>query len=196
MTMTEERPKLDAPVDHSHGVRWWIAAVIGVVTLGSGMLIGTLIVGGDDQGLEDEVAALTFERDQLVAEMAAQQERYESDVIRAAGGDLTVRQADMVETANDVVAGWQATDGDLVASNMTPDGQLDYLLEGWVFYVSDGSLQDRIGSYGLNSVRPVGPMVVSDDRVAVFGTHPLGDWLTIMQFTSTGDIEVISVYHL
>ena len=79
---------------------------------------------------------------------------------------------------------------------MTPDGQLEYLLEDWVFFVSDGSLQDRVSSYGVHAVQPLGPMVVSDDRSVVFGTHPLGDWLTIFQFSSTGDVEVIGVYHL
>jgi len=79
---------------------------------------------------------------------------------------------------------------------MTPDGRLEYLLEDWVFYVSDGTLQQRVSSYGVGSVQPVGPMVVSNDRVVVFGTHPLGDWLTIFQFTSTSDVEVIGVYHL
>ncbi len=102
----------------------------------------------------------------------------------------------MVETTRIVVAEWQATDGDRVASYMTPDGELEYLLEGWMFYVADGSLQSRVSGYGLNSVQPVGPMVVADDRVAVFGTHPLGDWLTIFHFTSTGEVADIGVYHL
>jgi len=196
MTVTEERTKLKANFERDNGVRRWIVAVVGVVALAGGLLIGALVDGGDDQGLEDEVAAVTAERDQLVAEIAALQERYESDVIRADGGDLTDRQADMVETTNDAVAGWQAADGDRVASHMTPNGQLEYLLEDWVFFVSDASLQDRVSSYGVNSVQPVGPMIVPDDRVVVFGTHPRGDWLTIFQFSSTGDVEVIGVYHL
>ncbi len=71
MTMTEAGPKLEAPVDHDHRVRWWIVAVIAVVALASGMVIGTSIDRGDDSGLEDDVAALTDERDQLVAELVA-----------------------------------------------------------------------------------------------------------------------------
>jgi hypothetical protein len=49
MTMTEERTKLEAPVEHNRGVRWGIVAVVCLGVLASGILIGTLV----DSGAED-----------------------------------------------------------------------------------------------------------------------------------------------
>lgn len=77
MAVTEEGTQLETPVGHNRAVRWWVAAVIGVLALGSGLLIGILIDDGGDQGLEGELAAVTAERDQLEAQIGAQQARYE-----------------------------------------------------------------------------------------------------------------------
>lgn len=50
MTLTEERTKLNAPVEHHHGVRWWIVAVIGLGALAIGTLIGTLVDSDTEDG--------------------------------------------------------------------------------------------------------------------------------------------------
>ena len=52
MTVTEERTKLEAPVETDHGVRPWLVAVIGVVALVAGLLLGIFL------GRNDEPAAL------------------------------------------------------------------------------------------------------------------------------------------
>lgn len=116
-------------------------------------------------------------------------------VIRAAGGDLTARQEEMVAMVGDYVAGWQATDGDQVASFMAADGYVEYVREAWVFHVADGSLQDRITNGPYDSLRRTGPMVVYDDRVVIFGTVNTGmlvNWLSVIQFTDTGDVQILS----
>ncbi len=56
--MTEERMQVEAPVERTHGVRWWVVAVIGVVTLACGVLIGTVIDGSDEGS--SEVASTVF----------------------------------------------------------------------------------------------------------------------------------------
>ena len=52
MTVTEERTKLEAPVETDHGVRLWLVAVIGVVALVAGLVLGVFL------GRNDEPAAV------------------------------------------------------------------------------------------------------------------------------------------
>ena len=61
MSMTEERMRVEAPVERTHGVRWWVVAVIGVVTLACGALIGTVIDGSDEGS--SEVASTVFDEE-------------------------------------------------------------------------------------------------------------------------------------
>ena len=49
MSTTEERMKVEAPVENEHGLRWWIVGAIGIVALVSGVLIGTLTDVGDEE---------------------------------------------------------------------------------------------------------------------------------------------------
>ena len=68
MTMTEERARLEAPVEHDHGVRRWLAAVIGVVALGVGLLLGTFLGGGDDPAAVETADIVDDWGDAFVAE--------------------------------------------------------------------------------------------------------------------------------
>lgn len=58
MSMTQERMQVEAPAERTHGVRWWIAAAIGVVALACGVLIG-IVIDGSDEG-SSEVASTVF----------------------------------------------------------------------------------------------------------------------------------------
>jgi hypothetical protein len=59
MSMTEDRMQVEAPVERTRGARWWIVAVIGVVALACGALIGT-VIDGSDKG-SSEVASTVFD---------------------------------------------------------------------------------------------------------------------------------------
>lgn len=146
---------------------WWFVGLVAVIALVLGAVGGALLTdgGGDDPA-----------------------------VVSADGGDLTARQEEMVVMVGAYVAAWQATDGDRAASYMGVDGYLEYIGEGWVFSVSDGSLQDRISNGPYSSMRRVGPMVVYGNRVVLFGTvESVGaDWLSVIEFTSSGELEIVS----
>jgi hypothetical protein len=89
MTVTEERTKTAATIERNHGVSWWVAVLIGVGSLAGGALIGTLVDGGDDEGVENELADITAERDQLAAEIAAQETRHDrADATQQAVADI------------------------------------------------------------------------------------------------------------
>jgi len=55
MTVTEERTRLEAPAAHDHRVRGWLVAVIGVVALMGGLLLG-IFLGGDEEPASVETA--------------------------------------------------------------------------------------------------------------------------------------------
>ena len=116
------------------------------------------------------------------------------DVISADGGALSARQEQMVETVEDYVADLQATDGDGMAEHMTASGFVEYLGRDWTFSVTDGSLQEWFSNDRYGSLRLVGPMVVYEERVVLFGVvDDVGySWASIISFTSTGDVRIVS----
>lgn len=147
--------------------RWWLLAVVALLALTSGAVGAALVAnrGGGDP-----------------------------DVIRADGGELTVRQQEMARIAQEYGASWQASDGERAASFMTDDGYVEYVEGGWTFFVTDGSLQERITNGSYSSFEFVGPMVVYDDRVVSFGVvSSFGvAWLSVIHFTGNGEVEIIS----
>lgn len=173
----------DAPISTPHQTqepsgtnhRWLTAAVVGVVALVMGVAGGALFSSGS---VGDEPG-----------------------VVVVSGGEPTDRQAEMVAIVDDYIAGWQATDGDRVASYMTDDGYVEYIGSLGTYRVADGSLQERISNGPYNTLMRLGPKVVYDDRIVIFGDFQNSsvNWLSIVQFTRSGDVlitsEVINVWN-
>ena len=147
--------------------RWWLLAVVALFAFAFGAVGGALLT--DSGGGEH-------------------------DVIRADGGEPTARQQEMARIAQEYGASWQATDGERAASFMTDDGYVEYVEGDWTFYVTDGSLQQRISNGPYSTFQFVGPMVVYDDRVVSFGMVSSYEvtWLSVIHFTKNGEVKIIS----
>jgi hypothetical protein len=115
-------------------------------------------------------------------------------VLRAGGDGLTNRQDQMVEVVQDYISGWQATDGDLVASFVTDDGFVEYPAQGWLFNAADGTLQDHITNGPYETLRTLDPMLVHDDRIVLTGVidSMSVNWISVVRFTTAGDLAIIS----
>jgi hypothetical protein len=92
------------------------------------------------------------------------------------------------------LAAWSATDGERVEPLMIDTGYVEYLEQGWRFDVADGSLQQRISNGPYDSMELFSPMMVYEDRIVVTGSvHAVNvRWLSVIRFTSAGDVKIIS----
>jgi hypothetical protein len=121
------------------------------------------------------------------------------DVVTASGTDITERQRDMLDITEEYVAAWGDTDGDAVASFMTPEGFIDYPEDDEVFFVGDGPLQQRVSNGPYTTLHAHAPKLVYDDRVVLMGRiDALSlNWLSVIRFTTTGEPLIISetIFH-
>ena len=127
MSVTQEHPAGETTVLQQRGARWWIVAVVGVVALAAGVLVGSRFDG----------------------------EEATSDVVTVEGAELTDRQQEMVELVRAYQAAWEDLDGDAAASLMTPNAQFSMPQEGDDRVTpADGSLQEFMA--GLTAGPPAG----------------------------------------
>ena len=108
--------------------------------------------------------------------------------------ELTARQAEMVELADQYVAAWKDTEGQRLETYMVEDGYVEYPEEGWRFSLIDGSLQERVSNGPYDSMENYGPMMVFDDRNVLTGrVNAVGvRWLSVIRFTTAGEVKVVS----
>lgn len=115
------------------------------------------------------------------------------EYVTPGGGQLTDRQALMLDVVEQYGDAWHSTDGEGVASFMTQDASVEYPEEEMRFEVADGSLQTRVANGPYASMDEYEPMMVFDDRVVLTGqVEPSIRWLSILRFTTTGEVKVVS----
>jgi hypothetical protein len=121
------------------------------------------------------------------------------DALTASGAEITERQRDMLDFTDEYVAAWGDTDGDAVASFMTPDGYIEYPEDDAAFFVSDGTLQQRVSNGPYETLHAHAPRLVYGDRVVLMGRiDALSlDWLSVIRFTTSGDPLIVSetIFH-
>jgi hypothetical protein len=117
-----------------------------------------------------------------------------SDVVTASGTDITERQRDMLDITDHYLAAWSDTDGDAVASFMAPDGYIEYPERDEVYFVSDGTLQQRVSNGPYTTLHAHAPRLVYDDRIVLMGEiDALSlNWLSVIRFTTSGDPLIAS----
>ncbi|MBK9178713.1 MAG: hypothetical protein IPM45_03900 [Acidimicrobiales bacterium] len=169
-----DRPESGARSRQSR--RWVLTAVIAVALLIAGVAAGWVLRGSDE---------------------AASPLYYGRVGTQAIGGELTERQAEMVDVAAQYVEAWMAEDGEAVASFMTADGYLDMPELGRVERVDDGSLQEWVSTFGEIPNELNDPMVVSGNQVALIGhLESFGDWVIVLEFTDSGPVQIVSDTHV
>lgn len=117
-----------------------------------------------------------------------------STYVTPGSDELTARQTEMVELVEQYMAAWSSTDGQRLEALMVEDGYVEYAEEGWRFELDDGSLQDRVSNGPYDTIENHHPMLVYKDRIVLTGrVNSVGvDWLSVIRFTTTGDVKVIS----
>ncbi len=117
-----------------------------------------------------------------------------ADEVTVNGAEITDRQRDMLDIVDGYVAAWSATDGDAVASFMTPDAYIEYPERDEVFLVSDGTLQERVSNGPYATLHAHAPAVVYDDRVVLMGRIDALDldWLSVIRFTTSDPPLIVS----
>ena len=108
--------------------------------------------------------------------------------------ELSPRQAEMVDVAEQYLAAWLATDGQRVEPLMIDTGYVEYLEQGSRFNVADGSLQQRISNGPYDSMENFSPMVVYDHRIVLTGSVNAVNvrWLSVIRFTTASDVKIVS----
>lgn len=155
---------LPPATDSKPAVRRWVGYAAIALALVLGMFVGAFAFGAGDD--ETEVVSAT---------------------------ELTDRQQEMVEIVPQYIGAWQDTDGDAAASFMTDSGVVRYTPQGSNYHVSDDTLQLHISNGPYDGLRTVDPMLVYENRIVLTGT--IDDnltWLSIVEFTESGDVEIVS----
>jgi hypothetical protein len=114
-----------------------------------------------------------------------------------AGDELTDREQEMVEMTEQYVAAFIAQDGDAVASLMVPDGYLAMpTLGSKVVRSSDGSLQEWVEGLGRIPNELHDPIAVDGSQVVLTGRlEEAFDWMIILEFTDSGEVQIVSDTH-
>lgn len=157
-------------------VRWsWVTGVVIVLLLGVGIGLGVGWLLDDEAGSGSSY---------LVGNRVI------------SGSELTERQAEMVGVVARYVDAWVANDGDAVASFMVPDGYV-YLptLGDRTVRADDGTLQDWVEDLGQIPNELNDPIVVEDDSVVLIGQAANLDWMIRIEFTTSGDVLIVSDTH-
>jgi hypothetical protein len=113
------------------------------------------------------------------------------------GNDLSERQLEMVEVAEQYVDAWIEKNGDAVASFMVPSGYVDLATLGnRTVRADDGTLQDWVENLGQIPNELNDPIIVEDNRVVLIGYGPENvDWMISIEFTTSGDVMIVSDTH-
>jgi hypothetical protein len=113
------------------------------------------------------------------------------------GNDLSERQLEMVEVAEQYVDAWIAKNGDAVASFMVPSGYVDLATLGnRTVRADDGTLQDWVENLGQIPNELNDPMIVEDNRVVLIGYGLENvDWMISIEFTTSGDVMIVNDTH-
>jgi hypothetical protein len=108
-------------------------------------------------------------------------------VVTRNGVELTQRQVEMVDVAEQYVAAWQANDGDALTSFMTPDATFSHADLNDEYTVADGSLQTLVSRTAVYSTMQLDePMLVDGDHLVLVGRIDSMnlEFLSVIDFTS------------
>lgn len=155
---------------------WVVGGVVVIMLLGVGLGLG---IG------------------RLAQESADSESSYVAGNTVVSGNDLTERQLEMVDVAERYVDAWIEKNGDAVASFMVPSGLVDLpTLGNRTVRADDGTLQDWVENFGQIPNELNDPIIVEDNRVVLIGQGLENvDWMISIEFTTSGDVMIVSDTH-
>lgn len=112
------------------------------------------------------------------------------DIIVAGEGDLTERQADMLDVMRDAELAWQSNDADGVLALYAPNGTFEAF--DTVYRVDDGTFADYVEMGSWSSLEVHEPVLVRGNEILTFHTFGGQTYTESMTFTSTGDLLITS----
>ena len=175
-------PKAPDPVRVSDAKDWHSRPAWVVGSLVAVMLLGVVL--GLGIGL-------------LAQESGGPESSFVAGTTVVSGNDLTDRQLEMVEVAEQYVDAWIERNGDAVASFMVPGGSVDLpTLGNRTVRADDGTLQDWVENTGQIPNELHDPIIVEDNRVLLVGQVAANlDWMISIEFTASGDVMIARDTH-
>lgn len=106
--------------------------------------------------------------------------------------ELSARQVEMLDVLESYGAAFKARDGDQIATFMTDDAIVEYNEQGDVYFVADGSWQERVSNGPYDSTRTFEPKMVYGNRIIHSGTvDAVGvTWVAVLRFTTHGEVKI------
>jgi hypothetical protein len=164
---TLERPHETIPTRTATTSRsqrsWIIVAVIAVLALVLGGVLGYVIRGGDTN----------------------------ADMVIAGGDQMTDRQEQMIEFLDTYEAAWQANDAAQVTASFVPTGTFG-ALGSEQLRVDDGSLADYVENSSFSSLDVLRPALVRDNEMVTFHRFGGRTYVEVLTFTPSGDLLLVS----
>ena len=111
-------------------------------------------------------------------------------ILLAGEGELTERQAQMVDVYEEAEAAWHAGDGEAVAALFTDDGYGRFL--GSTYQVGDGGLDRYVESGAWNSLDVLEPVLVKGNTVLNFHIYRGSTYTNVVEFTTEGELLMVS----
>lgn len=141
---------------------WMIVAVIAVLALVLGGVLGYVVRGGDTN----------------------------ADIVIAGGDQMTDRQEQMIEFLDAYEAAWQANDAAQVTASFVPTGTFGALDSE--LRVDDGSLADYVENTSFSSLDVLRPALVRDNEMVTFHQFGGRTYVEVLTFTPSGDLLLVS----
>ena len=114
----------------------------------------------------------------------------ESTILLAGEGELTERQAQMVDVYEEAEAAWHAGDGEAVAALFTDNGYGRFL--GTTYQVDDGSVERYVESGTWNSLDVLEPVLVNGNTMLNFHIYAGSTYTNVIEFTAEGELLIVS----
>lgn len=111
--------------------------------------------------------------------------------IAAGNVELTARQQDMVSTARDYMAAWQANDAEAVMGFYTAYASFVPIPAGAKYLVGDGSLQAYVESANWSNLEVIDPILVNDYELTVVTRLSGSQYTNLLRFTSSGELQLM-----
>lgn len=112
------------------------------------------------------------------------------DVVLVGGGQMTDRQEEIVALFEDYTDAWLQGDGEAVAAMFVDNGTATIL--GTTYRIDDGTLAGYVDRDPVPDLDIMEPSIMHDNTLVDFHEVPMGEYINIMRFTATGDVQIVS----
>lgn len=153
--------ELSAPPSTSVRRPWWIVAVVAVVALLAGLVIGRWTAPSEGT----------------------------PEVVVPGGTELTDRQQQMIDASERYLVAYQTNDADAIVAAFTPQGE-KYVVGDGTYRVDDGTLRAFVETNDYTGMEIVEPMTVHENDVAVVVAFGGFEFLNVLVFTESGEVLI------